>query len=124
MSDGRVVIDVDLDKAKAMGGISDINKEVGSMAKSISGVMKDAGKNMTKYVTLPLVAMATGMGKAAMDLEATEAKYYTVFGNMSDQSDEFIKEFQKLTPATKAEARSMASGIQDFENKSLMLAIA
>ncbi|GEN50086.1 phage tail protein [Alkalibacterium pelagium] len=114
MSDGRVVIDVDLDKAPAMKGAGEINKEFGNMAKSISGMMKDAGKNLTKYVTVPLAGMAIGMGKAAMDLEATEAKYYTVFEGMSDQSDAFIKEFQKLTPATKTEARSMASGIQDL----------
>jgi phage-related protein len=114
MADGSVKIDVDLDKDPAIRGAQDINKEFGNMAKSISGMMKDAGKNLTKYVTVPLAGMAIGMGKAAMDLEATEAKYYTVFGNMSDQSDAFIKEFQKLTPATKAEARSMASGIQDL----------
>ncbi|MDN6288889.1 MAG: phage tail tape measure protein [Tetragenococcus koreensis] len=114
MSDGKVQIDVDLDKAKAMQGVNDINKEVGSMAKNISKKMKTAGKNMTKYVTTPILGMAAGMGKAAMDLEATEAKYNTVFKGMTDQSDAFIKEFQKLTPATKAEARSMASGIQDL----------
>ncbi|MDN6291471.1 MAG: phage tail tape measure protein [Tetragenococcus halophilus] len=114
MSDGRVQIDVDLDKAKAMQGVTDINKEVGGMAKNISKNMKTAGKNMTKYVTTPILGMAAGMGKAAMDLEATEAKYNTVFKGMTDQSDAFIKEFQKLTPATKAEARSMASGIQDM----------
>lgn len=114
MSDGSVVIEVDLNKDPAMKGAGEINKEFGNMAKSISGMMKDAGKNLTKYVTVPLAGMAIGMGKAAMDLEATEAKYYTVFEGMSDQSDAFIKEFQKLTPATKTEARSMASGIQDL----------
>lgn len=114
MSDGRVQIDVDLDKDPALRGANEINREFENMAKSISGTMKSAGKSLTKYVTVPIVGLATGMAKAAMDLEATEAKYYTVFGNMSDQSDAFIKEFQKLTPATKAEARSMASGIQDL----------
>ena len=60
------------------------------------------------------MAVGTGLAKAAMDLEATGAKYETVFEGMTDQADEFIKEFKKLTPATTAEARSMASGIQDL----------
>ena len=72
------------------------------------------GGQFTKYATAPIVAGFALVSKAAMDLEATEAKYKTVFDGMTDVSDQFIKDFQKLTPATTAEARSMASGIQDL----------
>ena len=72
------------------------------------------GGKLTKGVTLPIVAMFAGVGKAAMDLEATEAKYNAVFDGMTETADQFISDFQKLTPATTAEARSMASGIQDM----------
>ena len=76
--------------------------------------MTSIGTNMTKRVTAPIVLAGAGLAKAAMDLEATEAKYATVFAGMTKEADAFIKEFQKLTPATTAEARSMASGIQDL----------
>lgn len=52
--------------------------------------------------------------ESATQLEATEAKYNTVFAGMTNSADQFISEFQTLTPATVAEARSMASGIQDL----------
>lgn len=73
----------------------------------------DIGKKL-----LPATAVITGLGAAAtyaaMELEATEAKYSTVFGEFRDEADAFIKKFKELTPATTAEARNMASGIQDL----------
>lgn len=52
--------------------------------------------------------------ESAAQLEATEAKYNTVFAGMTNSADQFISDFQTLTPATVAEARSMASGMQDL----------
>lgn len=52
--------------------------------------------------------------ESATQLEATGAKYNTVFSGMTNSADQFISEFQTLTPATVAEARSMASGMQDL----------
>jgi len=97
--------------------IKNFQRNMDAVTKKISNVSKDMqkfGKNMTKFVTVPIAGMVTGMAKSAMDLEATEAKYNTVFQGMTDQADDFIRSFQKLTPATTAEARSMASGIQDL----------
>jgi hypothetical protein len=97
--------------------ISDFERKMKSVAYKMKKIGKDmqaAGKIMTAAFTLPAIAIGTAMTKAAMDLEATEAKYNTVFKGMTKQADEFIKEFQKLTPATTAAARSMASGIQDL----------
>lgn len=72
------------------------------------------GTKMTAAITLPIIGMVTGMAKAAMDFEATEAKYNTVFAGMTGTVDEFIKDFKKLTPATTAEARMFYAGIQDL----------
>ena len=101
-----------------------INGDMSGLEKSLQGAqgklnafgdnMLRMGGRMTAGVTVPIVAAFAGIGKAAMDLEATEAKYNAVFDGMTDTSDQFIKDFQKLTPATTAEARSMASGIQDL----------
>lgn len=52
--------------------------------------------------------------ESAAQLEATEAKYQTVFAGMTDSANRFVSDFQSLTPATVAEARSMASGLQDL----------
>lgn len=54
------------------------------------------------------------MYEAASSLEATEAKFNTVFAGMTNEAQSFIDEFQELTPATESATRSMASGIQDL----------
>lgn len=56
----------------------------------------------------------TEIYSATTELEATEAKFNTVFSGMTGEADAFISEFKKLTPATITGARTMASGIQDL----------
>ena len=102
----------------SIGAKSDeFNKELQSTQQKLQNVgqgFQRVGGQMTKYVTGPIVAIGVGLGKAAMDLEATEAKYNTVFAGMTGKADDFITKFKELTPATTASARSMASGIQDL----------
>lgn len=88
--------------------------EVQNKLEAVGKKMTDIGKNLSLKVTAPIIGIGAGIAKAAMDLEATSAKYETVFAGMTDQADAFITKFKELTPATKAEARSMASGIQDL----------
>lgn len=110
-SDANKAIDDTTDKAgKSASKIDGFSKGLGKT----SEVLGKVGKSTMQYVSGPLAVVATGVGKAAMDLEASEAKYNTVFEGMTAYSDAYIKEFQKLTPATTAEARGMASGIQDL----------
>lgn len=58
--------------------------------------------------------IATQMYQSAIQLEATQARYNAAFSGMTNESDQFIKEFQRLTPTTTAEARTMAAGIQEL----------
>lgn len=81
---------------------------------NVGSKMQDIGKKMTASITLPILAVGAAALKSAMDLEATEAKYKAVFGNMTKEADGFIKKFKELTPITTAAARSMVSGIQDL----------
>ena len=89
--------------------------------KSLQGKLDSAAQKFNKFgnvmmvgVTLPIAAAFKGMLDAAMQLEATEAKFNTVFQGMTDEASAFIAEFKKLTPLTTAEARGVASGIQDL----------
>jgi hypothetical protein len=106
----RLFGSIGVDTKDAEKGADSLAKKWEATAKKLGKV----GKDLTLKVSLPIAGMVTGFAKAAMDLEATEAKYNTVFAGMTDQADAFIHKFQQLTPATKAEARSMASGIQDL----------
>lgn len=92
-------------------------KKLDSFKKTIQNVgegMKQAGQKMSLFLTTPIVGAGLAGLKAAMDMEATGAKFNTVFGEMTDEADKFIAKFQELTPATRAQARNMASGIQDL----------
>lgn len=95
---------------EAQSDIDSFTKKWENAGKKIEKI----GSSLTKAVTLPIAGMVTGFALAAMELEATEAKYNTVFAGMTEVSDEFIRKFQELTPATTASARNMASGIQDL----------
>ena len=108
---------ITLDDKSFQDGI-DISTKSGS---NFASKMKTFGGGAIKAVGAisvavggALTAVAGFSVKSAMELEASEAKYNTVFEGMTDQADDFIKKFQQLTPATTAEARNMASGIQDM----------
>jgi len=110
MNDAEIKFQVKIDDSVASKSIDNLSKKTDTLAKNF----KSAGKVMTLGLTLPIVAFGGAAVKSAMELEATEAKYNTVFKGMTKDADGFIKKFQELTPATTSGARSMASGIQDL----------
>jgi len=110
MEVANISVKVQADIKKATDNLNSFQDKMTKIGKNLT----DTGKKMTLGVTLPIVGMVAGFAKSAMDLEATEAKYGTVFAGMTADSDAFIEEFKKLTPATTASARNMASGIQDL----------
>lgn len=65
-------------------------------------------------VVLAIKNAAVGMYSSATVLEATEAKFNTVFAGFEDVAQGIVDEFQMLTPATESATRSMVSGIQDL----------
>ena len=76
--------------------------------------LNKVGTAMNRYVTLPLLAVGGASVKLAMDLEATEAKYSTVFGHMRDEMQVYIDDWQQLVAVSEVGARNIASGIQDL----------
>ncbi len=117
-----------VDFSKLQKGLSDSENDAKKLSKvdfdKLGEGLKRAG-NIAAGLAKSVAVVGTAIGgavvtvgvasfNAASELEATEAKYNTVFGEFSKKSDEFITDFQKLTPATKAEARSMAAGVQDL----------
>lgn len=131
MADAEVKLKVSLDDSSASSGLSDLSnkakklddnvskstsslKDFGTKANKVAGQFAKAGTVLTAGLTTPIIALGTQSVNAALELEATEAKFNTVFGDMSEDVNAFIDEFQKLTPITQAEARSLTSGVQDL----------
>ena len=99
------------------GGVSNLDKSLQGAGKRVTAFgdgLASAGGKLMAFGTAPILALGGASLKAATDMEATEAKFSTVFAGMEEQAMGFIREFKKLTPATTAEARSMASTIQDL----------
>ena len=81
---------------------------------SISRSARKTGLILSASLTAPLVLVAREMWKSASQFEATQAKFSTVFGEMSDDMDAYLAKWKQITPATRAQARGIASGIQDI----------
>ncbi len=99
---------------KSLNKIDGVGAKVG---KNVANFAKGVGKSMA-VVGTAVGAVAVGFGtmatKSAMELEATQAKFDTVFDGFQDQINGTFNEISKLTPMTKAQFNSMSSGIQDL----------
>lgn len=105
----------EMDKAGTNAEV--LGKKFGDAAKKVAAFgdgAKRAGQVLTVTLTAPIVLVGKFALDMAFQLDATNAKFNTVFGEMADSIDTYIKDFQKLSPVTKAEARSMAAGFQDL----------
>ncbi len=85
--------------------ISKINSNMEGMAEKAKKFMASFGADTLKNAAVEMYQMGTA-------LQATENKYNSVFAGMTGTADSFLADFQKLTPATTATARTMAMGIQ------------
>lgn len=76
----------DVDEQK----VKDIDASIEGVKKRMDGLAKkstELGKNLTTFVTLPILAVGGAMVKAASDAEETESKFGTVFAGISSKAD-------------------------------------
>lgn len=113
MADGKVIIDSKLDNSGLDKGLSEMQGKL----KSAGGQMKDIGKKMTKSLTLPIVAAATGAVKMASDFDDSMRKVKATMGdNLGSSTKEANTNFKALREealklgSTTAHSASDASG--------------
>lgn len=113
MADGKVIIDSKLDNSGLDKGLSEMQGKL----KSAGGQMKAIGKKMTKSLTLPIVAAATGAVKMASDFDDSMRKVKATMGdNLGSSTKEANTNFKALREeamklgATTAHSASDASG--------------
>lgn len=98
--------DKSIEAAAAMGKFQQGAEKVAKAADTVF--------EKTKIISAAAAGIVGYSANAAMELEATEAKFKTVFGEYTDDAQAFIDKFQELTPASEAQARALASGLQDL----------
>lgn len=93
MADGRVQIDVDLNKKKADQGVEQLKSNLQGLAKETKQ-MSSESVNMAKNVGAALVAVGTTVAafsiKSAGDLQALNAQFEQVFEGVGDSAQDSI----------------------------------
>ena len=93
MADGKVIIDSKLDNSGLDKGLSEMQGKL----KSVGGKMKDIGKNMTKNLTLPIVAAGTGAVLMASKFDDSMRKVKATMGeNLGSSTKEADANFKAL----------------------------
>jgi len=76
--------------------------------------LEKTGKNLTKYVTVPLVAAGAAMIKFAVDAEETSAKFGTAFRDVRDEADKTAKNLADNYGLSLQESEALLSGTGDL----------
>lgn len=87
MSDGQIIIDTSIDQSGADNGLKDLQKKMEASAKK----MKDIGEGMSKYVTLPLTAVAGAAIKVASDFDSVSSKIQAQLGVTAKEADKLAE---------------------------------
>lgn len=69
------------------------------------------GQNMTKYITLPLMAAGSAAFKMSMDFEESTSKIVGLVGIAQEQVDEWSKDLLKIGPALSKGPRELAEAL-------------
>lgn len=85
-----------------------------SRLKSFSKKMGDIGRDMSAFITLPLLAAGGASIKFATDLEETMNKVNVVFGNAAKSVKDFGKTAQSQFGVTESQALDLASTFGDM----------
>lgn len=121
VADGQILIDTKIDLRGAEKGVSDLKKRLEDTAKSADKI----GKNMSKYLTAPFVALggvayaaandiekaynaiAIGSGAVGDDLEQLKKDFRDVFGSVPDSADAAANALANLNTFTGATDKTL-----------------
>lgn len=87
-----LIVKITANGAQAQAELRTLEKKVGDFGKS----MKRVGQNMTKYVTLPLAAIATASVAAANTQLQAEAKLLTALKGRKDVQERLMRQASEL----------------------------
>jgi hypothetical protein len=80
----------------------------------VAGGLKATGDTMTKFVTLPLLALGVGFLKTASDAEEMNSKFNVVFKEQADSVKEWNREYSKSVNRSATENVKFLASLQDM----------
>lgn len=105
---------------RARGETKDAEKAMAQLQSSIAGAgqkMKDAGKTLTRNVTLPLLALGAFSVKASNDVSTSMATIRTGTGATGDQLKALGDDFKSVAKQVPQDIKLVASTITDLKKR-------
>lgn len=106
---GRAVLELTTDETSLKSGISKAEKSAEALQKKFDKI----GKNLTKFVTLPILALGAAAIKTASDAEEIENKFGAVFKHTAQDVREWAEEYSQSIGRSTTENLKFLSVIQD-----------
>lgn len=97
---------------KIRGDITDFNKAIDSAEKRFQGAtstFQKIGANLTKFVTLPILAIGAASVKAAADMEMQQAAFETLLGS-AEKAKILLGDLTDLAASTPFQLTDLAEG--------------
>lgn len=112
-------IKAELDKmnrglAKASASIEKFSKNNEARLKKFAESSKRIGKNLSVGLSLPILGLGAASIKAASDFEETEAKFKTVFSNISASAEQSANELRNSFGLSSKASRQLLSDTGDL----------
>ncbi len=104
------------DVAAAEDDLDDLEKEAEKTANKIvqdfqkvGDAAKKIGKDLTLFVTTPLLAFGALSVKASSDAAETQAKFRQVFGDLTDSANEWVDEYSRAIGRARTDLQEMSA---------------
>ncbi len=107
VSIGSLIARLGLDTTGLDAGLARARRSIRDTGKA----MKQMGANMTRFVTLPLLAAAAGSVKMAVDFETSMVKIETLVGLSTAQVQKMSVEVMKLSGETGRSSKELADAL-------------
>ncbi len=111
-SAGKLVVEIVGDVAGLVKAYDEAKKRTEGFEgdlKRLGESLSSAGKDLTLKVTAPLALAGAGMVKLASDAEETQAKFEQVFGDMSDDMNEWVDEYARAQGRARTDLQEMTA---------------
>lgn len=89
------------------------SKNTSNSLKNISRTMAKTGKNMSLFVTGPIVAAGVAAVKAASDFEEMRSKFNVVFGDFANEAERWADGFSSAVNRSRADVMGWMASLQD-----------
>lgn len=110
MADGKVVIDSKVDDKGVDKGLKGIQGKLDKTSRRFNSI----GKNMTKYVTAPIVAVGTAAFKAADDIDKALRDIRVGTGATGKDLEQLEEDFKSVFKRVPADANEVANAIANL----------